>query len=47
MTPPTGWLAARFGRKRLFLVTVSGFTLVSMLCGAATRGTSANRSVAS
>jgi DHA2 family multidrug resistance protein len=36
MTPPTGWLAARFGRKRLFLVTVTGFTLVSMLCGAAT-----------
>jgi MFS transporter, DHA2 family, multidrug resistance protein len=36
MTPLTGWLAARFGRKRLFLVTVIGFTLVSMLCGAAT-----------
>ena len=36
MTPPTGWLAARFGRKRLFLVTVTGFTLASMLCGAAT-----------
>jgi MFS transporter, DHA2 family, multidrug resistance protein len=36
MTPPTGWLAARYGRKRLFLVTVTGFTLVSMLCGAAT-----------
>jgi DHA2 family multidrug resistance protein len=36
MTPPTGWLAARFGRKRLFLATVTGFTLVSMLCGAAT-----------
>jgi DHA2 family multidrug resistance protein len=36
MTPPTGWLAARFGRKRLFLVAVTGFTLVSMLCGAAT-----------
>ena len=24
MTPPTGWLAARFGRKRLFLFTVVG-----------------------
>ncbi|HKJ23044.1 MAG TPA: DHA2 family efflux MFS transporter permease subunit [Gammaproteobacteria bacterium] len=36
MTPPTGWLAARFGRKRLFIVTVAGFTLASMLCGAAT-----------
>ena len=36
MTPPTGWLAARFGRKRLFLVAVTGFTLASMLCGVAT-----------
>ena len=24
MTPPTGWLAGRFGRKRLFLVQVGG-----------------------
>jgi DHA2 family multidrug resistance protein len=36
MTPPTGFLAARFGRKRVFLVAVSGFTIASMLCGAAT-----------
>ena len=36
MTPPTGFLAARFGRKRVFMVAVSGFTLASMLCGAAT-----------
>jgi DHA2 family multidrug resistance protein len=36
MTPPTGYLAARFGRKRLFLGAVTGFTLASMLCGAAT-----------
>lgn len=36
MTPPTGYLAARFGRKRLFLFAVGGFTLASMLCGAAT-----------
>jgi DHA2 family multidrug resistance protein len=36
MTPPTGYLAARFGRKRLFAVIVVGFTLSSMLCGAAT-----------
>jgi DHA2 family multidrug resistance protein len=36
MTPPTGFLAARFGRKRLFVVTVTGFTIASMLCGAAT-----------
>lgn len=35
MTPPTGWLAARFGRKRLYLVSVSGFTLTSALCGIA------------
>jgi DHA2 family multidrug resistance protein len=36
MTPPTGYLAARFGRKRLFLAAVAGFTLASMMCGAAT-----------
>ena len=35
MTPPTGFLAARLGRKRLFLAAVAGFTLASMLCGAA------------
>ncbi len=35
MTPPTGWLAGRFGRKRLFLVQVTGFTLASVLCGLA------------
>jgi MFS transporter, DHA2 family, multidrug resistance protein len=35
MTPPTGYLAARFGLKRLFLVSVAGFTFASMLCGAA------------
>jgi DHA2 family multidrug resistance protein len=36
MTPMTGWLAGRFGRKRVFLVFVAGFTVLSMLCGAAT-----------
>lgn len=36
MTPPTGFLAARFGRKRLFATMVTGFTIASMLCGAAT-----------
>lgn len=36
MTPATGFLAARFGRKRLFLWAVTGFTIASMLCGAAT-----------
>ena len=35
MTPVTGFLAARFGRKRLFLVTVAGFTAASVLCGMA------------
>ncbi|MDP5239865.1 DHA2 family efflux MFS transporter permease subunit [Uliginosibacterium sp. 31-16] len=33
--PLTGFLAARFGRKRIFLWSVVGFTLTSMLCGAA------------
>src|ERR1700741_5249807 len=35
MIPTTGFLADRFGRKRLFLVSVAGFTIASMLCGAA------------
>jgi DHA2 family multidrug resistance protein len=35
MTPPTGYLAGRFGLKRLFLVSIAGFTLASMLCGMA------------
>jgi MFS transporter, DHA2 family, multidrug resistance protein len=35
MTPPTGFLAARFGLKRLFIVSTLGFTLASMLCGMA------------
>jgi DHA2 family multidrug resistance protein len=33
MTPPTGFLAGRFGLKRLFLVSIVGFTIASMLCG--------------
>src|SRR5580704_7783389 len=36
MTPPTGFLAARFGVKRLFLVSIAGLTVASMLCGVAT-----------
>ena len=36
MTPPTGFFENRFGRKRLFLVAIGGFTIASMLCGAAT-----------
>ena len=35
MTPPTGYLAGRFGLKRLFLVSIAGFTVASMLCGMA------------
>ena len=35
MTAPVGWLAARFGRRNLHLVCLAGFTLASMLCGAA------------
>src|SRR6201996_7792439 len=35
MTPPTGFLAGKFGIKRLFLVSIGGFTFASMLCGMA------------
>jgi DHA2 family multidrug resistance protein len=35
MTAPVGWMAGRFGRKRLFIVCLTGFTITSMLCGAA------------
>jgi DHA2 family multidrug resistance protein len=35
MTPLTGWLAGRFGRKRLMLWSIVGFTVVSGLCGVA------------
>ena len=33
--PMTGWLAGRFGRKRLLLTSVTGFTVASFLCGLA------------
>jgi len=33
MTSPVGWLSARFGRKRLYIVCTVGFTVASMLCG--------------
>ena len=35
MTSPLGWTAMRFGRKKLFIVCVVGFTVASMLCGIA------------
>lgn len=31
--PLTGWLAGRFGRKKVFLISIAGFTLTSALCG--------------
>ena len=33
--PLTGWLASYFGRKRLLMTSVAGFTLSSLLCGLA------------
>ena len=35
MTPLSGWLAGQIGRKRVFLVSIVGFTVASMLCGLA------------
>ncbi len=35
MTAPVGWMAARFGRKNLFITCLVGFTIASMLCGVA------------
>lgn len=34
-TPLGGWLAGRFGRKRVMVASVAGFTIASALCGAA------------
>jgi DHA2 family multidrug resistance protein len=34
-TPATGFLSQRFGRKRLLAISIVGFTVTSMLCGAA------------
>jgi DHA2 family multidrug resistance protein len=33
--PLTGWVASRFGRKRLLMTAVVGFTTASILCGLA------------
>ena len=35
MLPLTGWLARHFGRKRLLMTSVAGFTISSLLCGIA------------
>ncbi|OHV80891.1 DHA2 family efflux MFS transporter permease subunit [Ensifer sp. LCM 4579] len=35
MTPVTGWLSDRLGRREFYLVTITGFTAFSMLCGLA------------
>jgi DHA2 family multidrug resistance protein len=36
MTPLSGWLSMKIGRKRVLLWSVVGFTIASMLCGIAT-----------
>jgi DHA2 family multidrug resistance protein len=35
MTAPVGWIANRFGRKRIFVICSGGFTIASVLCGLA------------
>lgn len=35
MTAPVGWFASRYGRKTVAIVSLSGFTITSMMCGAA------------
>lgn len=34
--PASGWLATRFGRKRVYITAMVGFTVASVLCGMAT-----------
>jgi DHA2 family multidrug resistance protein len=36
MTAPVGWIAARFSKKYFLITSIAGFTIASMLCGAAT-----------
>src|SRR5277367_1378698 len=35
MTAPVGWIASRFGKKNFAIVSLAGFTITSMMCGAA------------
>src|ERR1700749_1705083 len=35
MTAPVGWIANRFGRKRIFIICSGGFTVASVMCGVA------------
>jgi DHA2 family multidrug resistance protein len=35
MTAPIGWMSNRFGRKKLFIICVAGFTVASLLCATA------------
>jgi len=35
MIPLTGWLAGQFGRRKIFLISIAGFTVASALCGMA------------
>src|SRR5450432_3314583 len=35
MMPLSSWLAGQFGRKRVFLLSIAGFTFASVLCGLA------------
>ncbi len=35
MTPLTGWVSGRVGRRKVYLFSIAGFTTASMLCGLA------------
>ncbi|MEJ0025823.1 MAG: DHA2 family efflux MFS transporter permease subunit [Rhizomicrobium sp.] len=35
MTAPVGWIASRFGKRNFLLISLTGFTITSMMCGAA------------
>src|SRR6476469_1343156 len=34
--PLTGWLTSRWGRRKVFIISVIGFTVASALCGLST-----------